>query len=118
MSSSNAADSIAVSNPNNTTSHATRFARVSDDPAQRGAVTDRFQTEYRDVLEAVGDEYKAVTHWAKQELPPEGAPDRHRRLEKIRERLAEVYPVKDFKAMQRLFDPENRCGNELIEQLL
>lgn len=39
---------------------------TSDDPKKRGAVTDRFQNEYRDVLEAVGDEYKAVTHWAKQ----------------------------------------------------
>lgn len=52
-----------------------------------------------------------------QELPPEGSPDRQTRLKKIKERLAEVYPVEDFKAMRRLLDPENRCGNELIQEL-
>ena len=59
---------------------------TSDNPEKRAAVTSRFQTEYRDVLESVGDEYKAVTHWAKQEMPPSGSHDAGKRLEKIKGR--------------------------------
>ena len=32
-------------------------------------------------------------------------------------RLKDVYPVEDFKALRRLFDPEDRCGNDLINAL-
>lgn len=88
---------------------------TNDDPKRRGLVTERFQTVYRDLLEDVGDRNKIVTHWAKQELPPKGLEDYEERLEKLRKRLRERYPVEEFMQLRRLFDPDNICGNELVD---
>jgi hypothetical protein len=90
---------------------------TNDDPKRRKIVTDTFQTKYRDLIEDVGDRNKIVTHWAKQELPPKGSKDYKERLEKLRKRLRERYPVDQFMQLRRLFDPKNLCGNELVDEL-
>jgi hypothetical protein len=41
--------------------------------------------------------------------------DYEERLEKLRKRLRERYPVEEFMQLRRLFDPDNICGNELVD---
>ena len=121
------ASSTSLMSPANTTNHPhdTIFSWVgiimyltTDEPERREAITKEFQTTYRDLLEEVGDKNGIVTHWAKIELPPKSAPDYDDRLDKLRRRLRERYPIDQFNALRKLFDPRNVCGNDLIDALL
>lgn len=80
-------------------------------PEGREAITQAFD-DYVRVLEPLFDEYKAFPHWAKIEVPRE-----KERLEKMKARLRERYPVEAFNVVRKGFDPKGILGNAKIEKL-
>lgn len=86
----------------------------AEDLEKRAEVTAAFKQYARLVESELMPKYNATEHWAKIEVPQEG-PDA---VAKARERLAKRYPLKEFNAARRKFDPKNILGNKLVDTLL
>ena len=77
-------------------------------------VSSRFNDDYVGcVLEPILDEYGAVAHWAKQEVPKD--PER---LAKLQQRLRRRFPVERFNAARRRLDPHGVLSNVWLDTLL
>jgi len=57
-------------------------------------------------------QYGASEHWAKIELP-HSYDDR----ELMQNRLKGRYPVSDFNAARKIFDPKNIMANDIVDKL-
>lgn len=63
-------------------------------------------------MEPLCEEFGALPHWAKIEVPKEeGA------RERLKARLAGRYPVAAFNIVRKGFDPKGVLGNEMVEKL-
>ena len=84
--------------------------------ARRGVreqITRRF-FEYNDLCRhQLWQRYGAHQHWAKIELPDDGAD-----ADVVRRRLRERFPVEELNAARRLLDPRNILSNELLDGVL
>ena len=82
--------------------------------AERDAITDAFTRYGHREFDTLGDKYELRTHWAKIELP-----DDVRRLDKMRTKIREHYPVKEFNAVAcgRYLDPYGVFSNALVTGL-
>ena len=80
--------------------------------AERDAITDAFTRYGHREFDTLGDKYELRTHWAKIELP-----DDVRRLDKMRTKIREHYPVKEFNAARKYLDPYGVFSNALVTGL-
>jgi len=86
----------------------------TQDPAERKAIEDAFY-DYKQVVEKINEEgdFKAVTHWAKIEVPRTDEV-----VEQERKKLAKRYPLKAFEELRSKVDPKRVLTNDLIDTLL
>uniref|UniRef100_A0A061QTN3 L-galactono-1,4-lactone dehydorogenase n=1 Tax=Tetraselmis sp. GSL018 TaxID=582737 RepID=A0A061QTN3_9CHLO len=83
-----------------------------DDLQQRAEITSRFH-DYTDLVYTyLVPQYGASEHWAKIELP-HSYDDR----ELMQNRLKGRYPVSDFNAARKIFDPKNIMANDIVDKL-
>jgi len=82
----------------------------SQEPAVRAQITAAFNAYKELCIERLWGKYGAVEHWAKVELP-----DSSEKLEDLRRRLRERFPVDAFNAARRKLDPKNILSNDLID---
>eukprot|EP00605_Chrysophyceae_sp_TOSAG23-4_P002547 GSChrysophyteH1.ASY1.ANO1.2812.1 assembled CDS len=101
--------------------------KQSEEDRQR--ITRTFQ-EYTSLLTPIFEEYGAVPHWAKIEVPPTftlGSEDfsslkpsvhPNPRVEALKRRLKNRYDIEYFNCLRRSLDPKNILSNTLIDTLL
>jgi L-galactono-1,4-lactone dehydrogenase len=80
--------------------------------AERAAITKAFTKYGEQEFDQLGDKYELRTHWAKIELPEDKA-----RREKLRQKIRQHYPVKEFNAARKYMDPYGDFTNTLIAGL-
>ena len=88
----------------------------TDDETERDAITAAFKSYAAKEEATLGEKYRIRTHWAKIELPEPERSDRGFRV--ARERMAQLYPVEEFRKIRARLDPKGILGNDLIEALL
>ena len=88
----------------------------TDDETERDAITRAFKSYAAKEEATLGEKYRIRTHWAKIELPEPERSDRGFRV--ARERMAQLYPVEEFRKIRARLDPKGILGNDLIEALL
>ena len=109
---------------------------------QRESIKCRFN-DYLDLIRPLLEEYKAHAHWAKIEVPSTArfpptpsstlswiwgqsptftststSPTGSDRLENLRSRLAERYPLEEFNSYRHALDPHNILTNDMIDKLI
>eukprot|EP00514_Thraustochytrium_sp_LLF1b_P007513 CAMPEP_0184535216 /NCGR_PEP_ID=MMETSP0198_2-20121128/15766_1 /TAXON_ID=1112570 /ORGANISM="Thraustochytrium sp., Strain LLF1b" /LENGTH=309 /DNA_ID=CAMNT_0026928233 /DNA_START=95 /DNA_END=1025 /DNA_ORIENTATION=+ len=86
----------------------------SEDPGSRGLVFNKF-VEYKKLLQRVAQDsgIDVRTHWAKIEVP--GTTEE---IKDLQQQLASQYPLKDFEALRRKFDPKGMLLNRMMEVIL
>ena len=85
----------------------------ADVGAQKPRIDAAFARYRRLVDEKVGRKYDARQHWAKLEPPEDPA-----ELDALRARLARQYPLEEFNALRRRFDPKNILANDWLNALI
>ena len=88
----------------------------TDDETERDAITRAFKSYAAKEEATLGEKYRIRTHWAKIELPEPERSDRGFRV--ARERMAQLYPVEEFRKIRARLDPKGILGNDPIEALL
>jgi L-galactono-1,4-lactone dehydrogenase len=81
-----------------------------DAKSTRAQITNSFKQYKQACEDTLWSDAKAVEHWAKVEMPVDDA-----ELVRLRQRVAEKYPVVAFNAIRELFDPKNVMSNELTD---
>lgn len=110
---------------------------------QRSLIKARFN-DYLEIIRPLLEEYGAHAHWAKIEIPSSSDADAltpippedswfsftagakaevpvitsSGKLERLRARLAERYPLKEFNAYRHALDPHDILSNGLIDRLI
>jgi L-galactono-1,4-lactone dehydrogenase len=99
----------------------------NQDDRARLTITRRFD-DYVALIEPLLQEFDAHVHWAKIELPgreevigngkTDDSSRRIERLDRMKQRLAQKYPLAEFSALRAALDPFNILGNDLVDTLL
>ena len=76
----------------------------TDDETERDAITRAFKSYAAKEEATLGEKYRIRTHWAKIELPEPERSDRGFRV--ARERMAQLYPVEEFRKIRARLDPK------------
>jgi len=85
----------------------------SDDPQQRKAITQLFNTEYTDLVRHIGRPLKAVSHWAKLEEPTSVW-----KAVELKSLYLERFPLTEFNIARGIYDPDNILSNSLLDLVL
>jgi len=85
----------------------------SDDPEQRKAITQLFNTEYTDLVRHIGRPFKAVSHWAKLEEPTSVW-----KAVELKTLYLERFPLTEFNIARGIYDPDNILSNPLLNLVL
>jgi len=85
----------------------------SDDPQQRRAITQLFNTDYTDLVRHIGRPLKAVSHWAKLEEPSSVW-----KAVELKSLYLERFPLTEFNLARGIYDPDNILSNPLLNLVL
>jgi len=85
----------------------------SEDPEQRKAITQLFNTDYTDLVRHIGRPLKAVSHWAKLEEPTSVW-----KAVELKTLYLERFPLTEFNIARGIYDPNNILSNPLLNLVL
>jgi len=81
----------------------------ADDELQRRAITESFTGQYCTLMDTLGQEVDAASHWAKLELPR----DMWKLLD-LQMAMSKRYPLHLFNKAREMVDPKDILGNPLL----